>query len=161
MADRGLLQARRIALILPLFLMAGALGSQHLGGLYPCEMCYWQRWPHEIAISLAIFAYVFSKQSVQFWLVALAGIAILMSGAIGVFHAGVEYGWWEGLTQCSRPPSSSDSGDFMADIMKTPLVRCDEAQWTLFGVSLAGFNALFSIAGAIAIFGQLFRKRSA
>src|SRR3546814_15819647 len=83
----------------------------------------------------------------QRWLVGLAAVAIALSGAIGVYHAGVEYHWWAGATACTATFSGTGD-DVLAQIMNAPLVRCDTAQWTLFGISLAGFNALFSLAGA-------------
>ena len=146
----ALAKARALALALPAALMAGALGSQYLGGLYPCEMCYWQRWPHYAAILLALAAFAMRKPQGQRVLVLLAAAAILASGAIGLFHAGVEYHWWQGLTRCSVA-GGAHGGDILADIMATPLIRCDEAQWRLFGISLAGWNALFSIVGGSAI----------
>jgi disulfide bond formation protein DsbB len=155
-----LAQARILALLAPALLLGGALGSQYLGGLHPCEMCYWQRWPHEAAIALAILAFGLSGQPV--WsraLVDLAALAIAVSGAIGVFHAGVEYGWWEGLTTCSRGPTAASGEDLLKAILAAPVVRCDQPQWTLFGVSLAGFNALFSFAAAIAIWTLSHRAR--
>lgn len=140
----SLATARLLAFIVPAALMAGALGSQYIGGLFPCEMCMWQRWPHYAAIILALFAFVLPARARS--LTILAAIAILVSGGIGIFHAGVEYGWWEGLTRCS---TIGGSGDVLADIMSAPLVRCDEVQWSLFGISLAGFNAIISLlAGA-------------
>jgi disulfide bond formation protein DsbB len=138
-----------LAFAIPAMLMAGALVSEAFGGLYPCEMCHWQRWPHEAAIALSLLAF-FMKPPARAALVLLAALAIIVSGAIGVFHAGVEYGWWQGLTTCS----SSGSGS-LEDIMAAPMIRCDVAQWTLFGVSLAGFNALFSIGGGLAILALL------
>ena len=130
----------------PLALLAGALISQHGFGLFPCEMCLWQRWPHVAALVLATLALFIGAAKRP--LLILSAVAVAVSGAIGVFHAGVEYGWWEGVTQCGNVAASS--GDFMADIMAAPLVRCDVAPWSLFGVSLAGYNALLSflIAGA-------------
>ncbi|SFR96043.1 disulfide bond formation protein B [Sphingomonas jatrophae] len=139
--------ARALALILPAALLVGAWGSQLIGGLYPCEMCHWQRWPHYAAVVLALAA--FARPRAARPLVLLAAVAILVSGAIGVFHAGVEYRWWEGITRCARPAAAG--GDLLREILATPLVRCDTAQWTLFGISLAGFNALFSLGGGIAI----------
>jgi disulfide bond formation protein DsbB len=150
----GFAKARALALIIPGALMAGALGSQHIGGLIPCEMCMWQRWPHYTAIGLAALAFVVPQRA----LVWLAALAILISGGIGIFHAGVEYHWWQGLTQCSQLPGSGGSGDILSDIMKTPMVRCDEAQWSLFGISLAGYNAIISIGGALLIMRLLMRK---
>ena len=100
-------QARLIALLLPCTLLGGALFSQYVGGLYPCEMCYWQRWPHGAAIILAIGAFV--RPAIARPLVLLAALAILISGAIGVFHAGVEAGWWEGITVCTTNEPASAS----------------------------------------------------
>jgi disulfide bond formation protein DsbB len=142
--------ARALSLALPAALMAGALGSQYLGGLYPCEMCHWQRWPHYAAILLALAAFATMRGKASRPLVLLAATCILVSGAIGAFHAGVEYGWWEGFTQCTSTAGSS-GGDILADIMAAPMIRCDQAQWALFGISLAGWNALFSLGGGAAI----------
>jgi disulfide bond formation protein DsbB len=145
----NLQRARLIALLLPLALLAGALGSQYLGGLYPCEMCHWQRWPHYTALALAAVAFLVKPAARP--LTILAAVAILISGGIGVFHAGVEYGWWEGLTRCAS--TGGGSGDILADIMATPMIRCDEVQWSLFGISLAGWNAIFSLGGGLVILG--------
>lgn len=152
--------ARALALAVPSALMLGALGSQFLGGLYPCEMCHWQRWPHYAAIPLALLAILLRAQPAGRLLLALAALAILASGAIGVFHAGVEYGWWEGLTTCSTVAGSAgNADDMLRNIMGAPLIRCDQAQWTLAGISLAGFNAIFSICAAITIFVLMTRSR--
>jgi disulfide bond formation protein DsbB len=146
------LRANALAFAVPAALMAGALGTQYIGGLYPCEMCHWQRWPHYAAIALAVLA--FAIPALRRPLVAIAALAILISGAIGFFHAGVEYHWWQGITACSQ----TATGSTMADILKAPIVRCDQAQWTLGGISLAGFNALFSIIGGVAVIALLTRK---
>lgn len=146
-------QAQRLALAIPALLLAGAYLSQYGFGLYPCEMCWWQRYPHFVAVLLALASFALSPRRV--W-VQLAAVAILVSGVIGAFHAGVEYKWWEGLSACALPPSASD--DPLAAILAQPTTRCDEPAWTLAGVSLAGFNALFSIGGALAIFALLRRK---
>ena len=141
-------QARLLALLVPGGLLGGALLSQYVGGLYPCEMCYWQRWPHAAAILLALGA-ILSPISVPRTrpLVLLAALAIAVSGAIGVFHAGVEVGWWEGITVCTTNGATS-----LEDILKVPLVRCDQVQWAFLGLSLAAWNAILSIGGATAIF---------
>jgi disulfide bond formation protein DsbB len=149
-------KARALALVVPAALMAGALGSQYIGGLVPCEMCVWQRWPHYGAIGLGLLAFALPQR----WVVALGGLAILTSGIIGAWHAGVEYHWWQGLTQCSQIPVGGSGGDSIANIMKTPLVRCDQAQWTLLGVSLAGYNAIISCIAAISIGALLLRKNA-
>lgn len=147
--------ARLLALVVPAALLGGALMSQYVGKLYPCELCWFQRYPHGVAIILAALAFAAPGRGVQRLLVALAGVAVLLSGLIGVFHAGVEYHWWQGFTECT---STMTGPVTLESIMKAPIVRCDIAQWRLGGISLAGFNAIFSIAGAIAIFWALRRK---
>ncbi len=140
-------QARLLALLVPFGLLGGALFSQYVGGLYPCEMCYWQRWPHAAAILLAIGAYWSASNLARSrMLVMLAALAVAVSGAIGVFHAGVEIGWWEGITQCTATGATS-----LQDIMNVPLVRCDQVQWEFLGISMAGWNAIISLTGAAAI----------
>lgn len=146
-------KARLLALIVPSALMLGALGSQYVGGLHPCEMCYWQRWPHDAAIVLALFAFGTRVNKASHVLVALAALAIMVSGGIGVFHAGVEYGWWEGITTCS----TTAAGVSLEDIMRAPVVRCDVPQWTLLGISLAGYNAIISLGAGAVILGLLRR----
>lgn len=145
--------ARRLALGIPALLLAGAYIGEYGFGLYPCEMCWWQRYPHFAAIALALVAGMVARQRPWLWLAALA---ILASGLIGAFHAGVEYGWWEGLTACSMPTLEGD--DPLAAILDAPLVRCDDVQWSLLGISLAGWNFLISTMAAVAIFALLVRK---
>ena len=140
-------QARLLALLIPSGLLGGALFSQYVGGLYPCEMCYWQRWPHAAAILLAVGAFLSTANRQRSkLLVMLAAIAVAISGAIGVFHAGVEIGWWEGITQCTATGATS-----LQDIMSVPLVRCDQVPWAFLGISMAGWNAIVSLTGAAAI----------
>ena len=144
-----------VALAVPLLLYGGALVSQYGFGLHPCEMCYWQRWPHQAAIVLAILALVLRKNDgAMRALTLLAAIAIAISGLIGIFHAGVEYGWWEGLTTCSTSASGPVTLD---DIMAAPIIRCDVPQWTLGPISLAGFNAIFSLGAAALVLALLQR----
>jgi disulfide bond formation protein DsbB len=151
--------ARWLALLIPAALLAGAWGSQLVGGLYPCEMCHWQRWPHYAALVAALAAFVVPPSPAKA-LVAVAALLIAVSGAIGVAHAGVEYHWWDGFTACTQTTSlvGLDAAARLDAIMHAPIVRCDTAQWTFAGISLAGFNALFSLGGALAIFTLLFRR---
>ena len=145
--------SRSIAFTLPLLLLLGALGSQFLGGLYPCEMCHWQRWPHYAAVLIAGASFLVPQRSLRASLVIVAALLIGISGAIGLFHAGVEYHWWNGITACTTTVSMAGTtpAERLAAIMNAPMVRCDAAQWTLAGISLAGFNAIFSLGGAITI----------
>jgi disulfide bond formation protein DsbB len=151
MRSDGLRTARLIALLLPAALLAGAWGSQ-LFGLVPCEMCHWQRWPHYAAVGVVLLAFVPLPRPVQMLFVLFAGVLIAVSGAIGVFHAGVEYHWWQGITACTAPIGTGDPMELLNQALRRPLIRCDVPQWTLLGISLAGFNAILSLGGAVAIF---------
>lgn len=157
---RNLVAARWIALLLPAGLLAGAWGSQLIGHLYPCEMCHWQRWPHYAAVVVALLAFVVPRRLVV-PMVALAAVLIAVSGAIGVYHAGTEYHWWAGHTACTTTAtlSGGTAAQRLSAIMNAPMIRCDEAQWTFHGVSLAGFNAILSLGGAAVIALLLGRRR--
>jgi disulfide bond formation protein DsbB len=141
--------ARLIALALPLALLGGALGSQYLGGLHPCEMCYWQRWPHGAAIAAAALAFTAPAESSRSRnLTLLAALAITISGIIGVYHAGVEAKIFEGFTQCTTLATGGSTADMLKQITAAPLVRCDQVQWSFLGISMAGWNAVLSLGGA-------------
>jgi disulfide bond formation protein DsbB len=146
--------ARALALATPLLLLGGAYLGEYAFGLFPCEMCWWQRYAHFAALALAILAFVVPRSRA---FVALAALAIAVSALIGAYHAGVEYQWWEGLTACTSTVTGK-GGNPLDAIMNAPLVRCDVPQWTLFGVSLAGWNFLFSGAAALAIVFLLLRR---
>lgn len=146
-------KAQTLAILVPAALLGGAYISQYGFGLYPCEMCWWQRYPHFVAVALGLLSLAVEPR--RLW-IALAGVAVIVSGLIGGFHAGVEYGWWEGLTSCTATVETG--GDAMAAILNAPLVRCDAAQWDLFGISLAGWNFLISIFGGPAVLALLARK---
>ena len=142
--------ARWLTLAMPLALLGGAYLSQYGFGLYPCQMCWWQRYAHFAALPFAAFALL---RPPGLTAIALAGLAIAVSGLVGGFHAGVEYGWWEGLTACTN--NAATGGDPLEAVLNAPLVRCDVAPWRLFGISLAGWNFLFSGAAAAVIFTAL------
>lgn len=144
--------ARLIALLVPAALLAGAYGSQYLGGLAPCEMCYWQRWAHLAALAFAIASAMLAKMPDRGRsLIWLAGLAIFVSGAIGVWHAGVEMGIISGITQCSSAPTATTAEALYADILSRPAIRCDDIQFSFLGVSMAGWNAILSISGALLV----------
>ena len=152
-------KARCLALLVPTALLAGALGSQYWGGLFPCEMCHWQRWPHYAAVALALLAFALRRAADRgrsfVW---LATLAILISGLIGFYHAGVELKIFSGFTQCSTSGSAGSNADVLADIMSTPLVLCDQVQFSFLGISMAGWNAIISIASAVVIFWLSLRR---
>lgn len=150
----SLSRARLIAILVPNLLLWGAIGSQYIGHLVPCEMCMWQRWPHVAAIALALAAIALrGNPPASRGFAGLAAVAILVSGAIGVYHAGVEYHWWAGPARCTSQGFTS-----IADLMAAKPVMCDVPQWTLFHVSLAGFNAIVSLIAGVAILSLLARR---
>lgn len=154
----SLFLANIIALIVPAALLAGAYGFQYLGGLPPCEMCWWQRWAHMAALVPALGAMLIADRPIGRWLIVLAGLAIAASGVIGVYHAGVEQHWWQGITACTAQPISGTAAEILADVMATPLVRCDAIPWSLFGISMAGWNAIFSLGAAGTVLWLAIRK---
>jgi len=129
-----------LLLLGPVALLAGALAFQFLGKLPPCELCMWQRWPHLAAVVLASAA--LALPGARKPLLIAAALAVLTSAGIGVLHVGVERHWWVGPTTCSA--LSLPKGDFLSGMMAAPLIRCDAAAWSLFGISMAGFNAIWS-----------------
>jgi disulfide bond formation protein DsbB len=141
-----LLRANILALLVPAALLGGAYGSQIWGGLIPCEMCWWQRYAHFAAIPLALLALVVPRQRRS--LVLLAAAAIAASGIIGAYHAGVEAGIFEGLTTCTSTVTGATNADLLKAILAAPMVRCDQVQWSLLSISMAGWNALVSLTSA-------------
>ena len=124
-------------------LLGGALLFQYVGGLAPCSLCIWQRWPHLAVIIVAFIGLRGIMPRCMLWLTFVAGG---ISVGLGSYHAGIEYGFWAGPTSCSA--SLLPDGDIKAltqQLLITPLVRCDEVTWSLFGLSMAGWNALISL----------------
>jgi disulfide bond formation protein DsbB len=156
--DRDQLRpARLLALLAPAALLGGAYVSEYGFGLFPCEMCWWQRYAHFAALAFALLAFVLPRRRGP---IVLAALAILASGLIGGYHAGVEYHWWEGLTACTAS-ALAGGGNPLDAIMGAPMIRCDAAQWTLLGVSLAGFNFAASTLAALGVFALLPHRHQA
>ncbi len=124
-------------------LLLGAFAFQHLGGLAPCKMCIWQRYPHVIAILIGVLALFIPLPA----LLALGALAALTTAMIGGYHVGVEQGWWQGPTSCSSGAVDSvDATALFDQIMAAPLVRCDDIAWQMLGLSMAGWNMVISLA---------------
>jgi disulfide bond formation protein DsbB len=140
--------AKAVALLAAGGLLAAAFAFQYWGGLYPCEMCWWQRYAHIAALAFVLLALLAGGRRV---LVRLAALAIAASGAIGAYHAGVELGWFEGFTQCSSTAAGGSTEDLLKAIMAAPMVRCDEIQWSWLGLSMAGWNAILSLLAALVV----------
>lgn len=134
-------------------LLGGALYFQYVVGLAPCEMCHWQRWPHMVAIALGLAAVVATRWPRFAMACVMAAIAALVvTSAIGVFHAGVEQHWWLGPQSCtSRIPSGLTLEQLKKYLMGAPRVLCDQIPWQIGGISMAGWNAILSGGLAIAL----------
>jgi disulfide bond formation protein DsbB len=146
--------AKALTFLVPAALLGGAYAFQYLGGLVPCEMCWWQRYPHMAALAFALAALLAGRLPDRGRsLVWLAALAIAVSGGLGIYHAGVEQHLWQGLTQCSQTAGAGSPADLLAAIVKQPIVRCDEIQWKdpLFHISMAGWNAILSLVSALVI----------
>jgi disulfide bond formation protein DsbB len=124
-------------------LLLGALAFQHLGGMAPCKLCIWQRWPHGIAVVMGGLGLVALPGIVA----RLGALAAFATALIGGYHTGVERGWWQGPSDCTGGPVGGLSADdLLAQIMAAPLVRCDEVPWEMWGLSMASWNAVASLA---------------
>ncbi|MFC7703765.1 disulfide bond formation protein B [Plastorhodobacter daqingensis] len=139
-------------------LLVGALLFQYVGGLPPCPMCIWQRWPHLAAILIGVAALALPA---RIWAV-LGAIAAAATAGIGAYHAGVEQGWWQGPTTCTAAPIGGLSTDQLLDhILNAPVIRCDDIAWSFLGLSMPAWNALLSLGLAgiwIAAFIALSRR---
>ena len=155
-----LAKAQLLALVVPAALLAGAFGSQYFGGLFPCELCWWQRYGHLAAVACALVALLLGRQpGLSRWFVWLALLGIVASGVIGVYHAGVEAKLFEGFTQCTAKPVVGSTEEMLNDILSRPAIRCDDVQWSFLGISMAGWNAILSLGGAATILFLTFRGR--
>ncbi len=133
-------------------LLLGALAFQYFGDLAPCPLCHVQRWPHIAVIALAVPGLValHRRTAIAGAILLLMAAALAGTAGVGVYHAGVEYGWWTGPGTCSGTTGFDAAGVTPGSLRDTigaaPPARCDAAPWSLAGVSLAGWNALFSAA---------------
>lgn len=142
-----------LSFLVPAALLGGAYFSEYAMGLHPCEMCWWQRYPHFAGLAfggLAVMQMLRGQRGAR-GLALVAALSVAVSGLIGAFHAGVEYGWWEGVTACTSTVTPEPGESYLDAIMRAPIVRCDVAPWDLFGISLAGYNFLISCGAAILI----------
>lgn len=125
-------------------LLGGAFAFQHLGGLAPCKLCLWQRWPHAVALLIGLLALARGGKVLP----VLGMLAVLGSAAIAAYHTGVERGWLQGPASCSGGGSGPDLDIFRLD---GPLgvVMCDQVAWQFLDLSMASWNMLASLALAI------------
>lgn len=135
-------RAGHFAALGSLGLLCAAFGFQYLGGLAPCALCLWQRWPH----ALAFVVFMLDPRFRRFVTPLIGGLSALASAGLGVFHAGVEQGFWKGLQTCSGNTdiSTMTAEEALMSIIASPVAKCDEIAWSLLGLSMASWNALVS-----------------
>lgn len=139
--------------------LLGALFFQYVLKLPPCPLCLEQRLPYHVVIPLSLLVAIAAlarapRALITVGLIAIA-IAMLCGAALGAYHAGVEWRWWPGPTDCTGPLTDfSKNGSLLDQLKSARVVRCDEAAWRFLGISLAGYNVLISLLlAAIAAFG--------
>lgn len=127
--------------------LAGALISQFVFGLHPCELCLYQRVPYSVAIAYLtpLFFYHNIAPSRLRWIFILLALVFLSNVGIAGYHAGVEYKWWQGFSDCASGNTPDSIEALTAAIMAAPAVRCDEPAFIFLGLSMAGWNILYAL----------------
>jgi len=147
-----------VALCISGGLLLGAYAFQYIGGLDPCIMCYWQRHAHKGVLAAAgltvIISFFVNSRTWLRGLNALIGLAFLVSLYYAFSHVGVEHGWWEGPAACAVSPEDGLGGKSLIDVLSEPMevVQCSDVLWSMFGLSMAGWNALISGLAALISF---------
>ncbi|TAH33697.1 MAG: disulfide bond formation protein B [Alphaproteobacteria bacterium] len=161
-------------------ILLAALAFQYIGGYQPCILCYYQRVPYAVILAggfIYACAYLWSRCVLQGdgWddkadlearrvitmLFIPAAIVFLIGAGLAAYHVGVEWKWWLGPDVCAMPGQSTpdDLNALFNQIMNTPIVHCDEVQWSLFGISMAGYNVLMSLGLAAFSLIAFYRSR--
>ncbi|MBX6368946.1 MAG: disulfide bond formation protein B [Rhodospirillales bacterium] len=157
--------ARRLALelfVASTAVVGTALLSQYVGGLVPCELCLYQRWPWYATAALMLVVLLAGGGRAAAPVAGLAGLILLAGAGLAFYHVGVEQRWFAGPTACSGAGAADSVEALKAQIMGTAPVRCDEVAWSLFGISMAGWNFIASLlVAAWAFFGAARLRRSA
>ncbi len=156
-----------VAFVLALIAILGALGSEHIPGMEPCELCLWQRWPYYIGLPILALVLVFWKQIpviLRIGLTLVVAVTFVVSIGLASYHAGVEYRIWPGPSSCTNLDEQLSFADLDNPQAVERVIPCDVAPFTIFGISMAGFNALASavIAGLLfwSALGQWQRSRT-
>jgi disulfide bond formation protein DsbB len=142
-------------------LLLAAFGFQYLGGLLPCAMCLWQRWPHVAAIALGMLGAAIPAAGIA----VLGGLSMLGNAGIALYHTGVERDWWEGPTSCAAGGGQSITDMSVADLLDPTtgpeLVLCDQVAWEMLGLSMASWNGIACLILAMIWFAAANRRRTA
>jgi disulfide bond formation protein DsbB len=130
--------------------LAGAWFFQLVLGIVPCPLCLEQRYAYYLAIPLgALVTFAAAKDAPRPLLLAglaILTLAVLANAGLATYHAGVEWKFWQGPTDCTGPIGNLGSaGDLLSRLDTVKVIRCDEVQWTFLGLSLAGYNVLISL----------------
>lgn len=137
--------------------LAAAYTAQYGFGLFPCELCLYQRIPYAIAIGLGLMA-AFLNPAFARMALGACGLTFLVGAAIAAFHVGVEQHWWEGTDSCGMNLNATDIEVLREQIMNAPRARCDQAPWSFLGISMAGYNGIASLLLAFFCFAALKRR---
>lgn len=137
-------------LLVALAAILGALAIEYIGGIAPCELCLKQRVAYYVGIPLLFLALILLSAdrgrlaALLFFTVALA---FLMNAVLGVYHAGAEWKFWPGPDTCAGAATAitGQAGNLLGELARTKVVRCDEPALVVFGLSLAGWNAVTSL----------------
>lgn len=130
-----------------------ALLSQYGFDLFPCVLCHYQRWAHIAALVLGVITLLLARSGAAPWIARLAAMAFFASAAIAVFHVGVEAGWWKGTEACSAPSfgSGMSAADIKQAILNAPVISCGDVAFRFLGLSMAGWNLVYSILAGLAV----------
>lgn len=140
-----------VALLASMGALCAVFVAQYVFDLWPCVLCLYQRWPYVAVIVISLAGLALRKQLSVGPFLLLCALGFAATAAIGGFHVGVEEGWWEGTQECVGDTTEASSlQDLKAKIMSTPIVRCNDVAWSLFGISMAGYN--FIVATILAVF---------
>ena len=146
-----------------LTIILAALAFQHIGGYEPCPLCYRQRWAYYFAIpfsALAIPLSLYERKDPAVLALTMCAALFAVNAVFGAYHAGVEWGWWQGPTDCAGGDLSAPTGNMLQSLAETRVVRCDQPEWRFLGISFAGYNAVISAGLAIIAFaGSWFGRR--
>ena len=147
-------------LVASLSVLIFVLGLQFIFKVNPCELCHLQRWPYVFSVIFTFFAIIISKEKKNIYIILLIliSLAFLVSLIFSIYHLGIEKKLWIGFSECSKSllSTSKSLNELKTQLLKTPVIRCDETLWSIGGISLAGLNVLASIVLAIVSLGKLY-----
>jgi len=157
--------ARKQTALMAALISATALAAAFIGqygfDLHPCTLCIYQRWPFVVAIALGLAGAIVGRRHPSVFTAILVLLALTFAADTGIaaFHVGVEQGWWQGLSSCSAEVGTAKTVEQLrAQILAAPIVRCDDIAWSLFGISMAGYNVLLCLGLAVYCAFQARRK---